>query len=93
MSIKRALIEASLKRKGFVLKQGDHKFYLFTHNNKVTSIFTKVSHGSKNKTISDSLVSIMARQLKLSTGQFKKLIDCSMRKSDYIVSLKNRNIL
>lgn len=86
-------VEAALLKKGFKYKGGDHRFYFFEHKNQTTAIFTKVSHGSKYKTIDDSLLSKMARQVKLTNKQFKQLVDCPFKKKDYINHLKSLGLI
>ena len=79
MPMDRKDIEASLKKKGFQEKQGDHSFYqYFTKSGKKTSVFTKTSHGTGHKTISDGLVAKMAKQCGLTNAQFKDLVNCPL---------------
>jgi hypothetical protein len=84
MPLERRTIEASLEKKGFVSANGDHSFFVYrTVSGLTTSVFTKTSHGSGHKTISDELVSRMAKQCGLNTGQFKKLVECPLSRENY----------
>jgi predicted RNA binding protein YcfA (HicA-like mRNA interferase family) len=79
MPLDRKDIEASLQKKGFEQREGDHSFYrYYTKAGKKTSVYTKTSHGTGHKTISDNLVSQMARQCGLTTAQFKDLVNCPL---------------
>ena len=84
MVLNTKIVAQSLKKKGFVEEPDhDHKFYWYhTLDKKETHIFTKISHGSK-KDIKKYILSAMARQCKVSTGNFKKLIECSMDQAEY----------
>jgi len=79
MPLERRLVESALEKKGFVAENSDHKHFTYhTLAGKKTSLWTKTSHGSGYKTLSDSLVSAMARQCGLTNGQFKQLVDCPL---------------
>lgn len=76
-------VDASLRNKGFVHKEGDHDFYIYhTMDGLKTRIHTKTGHG-KSFDISDHLLSQMARQVKLSSTEFKDLIDCPLSQDGY----------
>ena len=63
MPLERDDIEASLRRKGFVEGGSDHRHFTYhTNAGQKTSVWTKTSHGSGYKTLSDHLVQQMARQ-------------------------------
>lgn len=82
-------VAASLKKKGFVPSNSDHiKYYLHVGGRR-TVIRTKVSHGEKE--ISDNLLSLMARQLKLTRKQLMDLVDCPLSFSDYVKHLQAGN--
>ena len=84
MRIKRDDIEAALVRKGFQKSAGDHSYFTYhTTQGKKTQIFTKTSHGSGYKVLSDDLVSKMSRQIKLKTAQFGELVSCSLTREQY----------
>lgn len=80
----RSKIKASLEFKGFKTRNGDHDYYIYhTMAGKKTTIKTKISRGSSYKVYSDSLLSAMARQCKLTNGDLLKFIDCNLSQSDY----------
>jgi predicted RNA binding protein YcfA (HicA-like mRNA interferase family) len=79
MPLERRDVEASLERKGFVLSDGDHRFFTYhTVAGRKTSVWTKTSLGTAHKTLGDDLVSKMSKQCGLTTKQFKELIACPL---------------
>lgn len=79
-------VEKSLVVKGFVQGAGDHNFFhYYSLAGKKTRVFTKTSHGARE--ISESLLSLMARQCKLSNKEFGRLIDCPLDRATYEKSL------
>ena len=79
MALDRRDIEAALEKKGFKASEGDHHFFTYhTEGGQKTSVWTKTSHGSGHRTLSDGLVAKMAKQCGLSTGQFKQLVACPL---------------
>jgi hypothetical protein len=86
-------IRGSLTRKGFIEENNDHYFYKFVYKDKETSIFTKLSKGSKYKTLHQSLLSLMSRQLKLTNLQFLEFVDCDLDENRYIEILKEKKFL
>jgi len=85
MPLSKLKVRSGLKKKGFIEdNQKNHVYFSYkTISGKVTSINTKISHGGKYKDVSDSLLSIMAQQCKLSTSNFKRLINCPLKIEDY----------
>jgi predicted transcriptional regulator len=72
-------LRLALKKKGFVLSDGDHRFFTYyTVAGRKTSVWTKTSFGTAYKTLGDDLVSKMAKQCGLTTKQFKELVGCSL---------------
>jgi len=60
----RRQIENSLLKKGFRLKEGNHRFYYFYFKGKKTIIRTKISTGSEYKDYDDFLLHKIRLQLK-----------------------------
>lgn len=87
MPLARSDIEQALQQKGFVYRGGDHRYYFFEHEGLIRAVFTKVSHGSKYKTVGTPLVIKMAKQLRLTKKQFTALVECSMTQKDYVEHL------
>lgn len=84
MPLDRSDVEAALERKGFSRTEGDHHFFIYyTIEGLKTSVRTKVSHGTKYKTIDDGLVSLMAKQCGLTSPQFKQLVECPLDRTKY----------
>jgi hypothetical protein len=79
MPLERRDVEAALERKGFRLAAGDHNFFTYyTQSGQKTSVWTKTNHGSGYKTLTDNLVSVMAKQCGLTSPQFKNLVACPL---------------
>ena len=75
MPLERRDVEAGLEKKGFVLAERDHRFFTYhTIAGHKTSVWTKTSTGTSYKTLSDDLISKMAKQCGLTSKQFKELI-------------------
>ncbi len=77
-------VEQSLKRKGFMRKEGDHHYFVYhTMSGLKTAIFTKTSHTPKMRDIPDNLLGQMARQCRLSKSEFLDLVDCPLSREEY----------
>lgn len=84
MPRKRDLIVANLTTKGFQKSEGDHLFLVYRRiDGRKTAIRTKVSRGSSHREVSDIILSQMARQVRLSTKLFLRLIDCTLDQPGY----------
>lgn len=75
-------VDSSLTLKGFRKVERDHHFYFLCVNGKTTSIRTKISHGERE--ISDTNCGLMARQMKITTPQFKQFVDCHLVHEAYV---------
>ena len=94
MPLKKRDVRSGLTSKGFEIEDNDHTYFRYiTGDGRRTSIFTHFSHGSANSDIHDGLVSIMARQCKVSTGQFKRLVSCELAQQGYEELLLANGIL
>lgn len=84
MTRERKEIGAALQRKGFVHDDGDHHYYIY-HNlaGRKTIRKTMMSRGSSYRTVGDSLLGQMARQVGLTKPKFLELIDCTLDQSGY----------
>ncbi|MBI3586515.1 MAG: hypothetical protein HY088_05245 [Ignavibacteriales bacterium] len=91
MPAERDQIVGSLKSKGFRPKEGDHTFYILYKDGKKTSVFTKISHGSKYKEYSDSLLDLVKKQMGLTMLELRQFIDCELKYEEYIAKLKAQN--
>ena len=78
-------VDSALTSKGFKKVDRDHHFYFLWHAGKITTIRTKISHGERE--ISDTNCGLMARQMRLTTPQFRKFVDCTIREEHYIQML------
>jgi hypothetical protein len=85
-------VEAALLVKGFRRKDGNHRFlHYFSLTGLKTQVFTKTSHNMKQ--ISDNLLSLMARQCRLTNKLFANLLDCPLDQSGYEAELKEQRII
>lgn len=86
MPRKQSEVEKSLTAKGFRPRTGDHNYFnYYSKTGKKTAVFTKTSHGARE--IDDSLLGCMARQCRLSRGDFDRLIDCPLDRDTYETKL------
>lgn len=86
MPLERRQIEQALATKGFDLEEGaKHRRFLLLIDGKKTGVATQVSRGSgkKYKTLSDELVSRMAKQVKLTKKEFEDFVSCAMDEASY----------
>ena len=90
-SYKSRKIENSLNKKGFEVKRSHHKKYTLYIDGKRTSIYTFISHGTKE--YGDTLLSKMKEQLYLSKEELEQFIDCPLEKEDYIKILAEKGKL
>lgn len=82
--LERKDIEKALQQKGFILDDdGNHKKFFFNFPKLNKQIFTMTSHGSSYKTIHDSLIGKMARQLFLTKEEFISFIKCDIELTEY----------
>ncbi|MBY6273821.1 MAG: type II toxin-antitoxin system HicA family toxin [Caldibacillus debilis] len=84
-------IEAALLKKGFQRVVSHHIYYFLYVDGKKTSIRTKISHGIKE--YDKSLLSQMAKQLKLPNEMFVNFIKCPLSYEDYLKYLRDKQIL
>jgi hypothetical protein len=81
-------IRKALTGKGFQNTESHHEmFWLFAYGKK-TSIRTRLSHGCEE--YDDSLLGLMAKQLKLKRGELNRLIECPMSGDEYLDGLVQR---
>ena len=92
MALAKEKVKSALKRKGFSQNVKGHHIY-FNHrwkqNGRLSGVKTFVSHGGK-KDLNDRLVSEMAKQVKLSNKDFKRLVSCEMKQKEYERIIKRR---
>ena len=83
-------IKEGLTKKGFIAVQRDHTYLFFSVEGRKSGIHTKISHG--NKEYGDNILSLVARQLRITTKQLDDLLDCPMSYEDYLSILRTKNI-
>jgi len=90
----RNTVESGLQKKGFIIETGrDHKYFFYhSKNGKKTKVHTKISHGTKYKTIGDNLLALMSKQCGLSKSDFIDLIDCPLSRDEYEKRLCNQGM-
>ncbi len=91
-TLKTAEIERTLLQLGFQRKaKGDHvRYYLWVEGRK-SQIRTMVSHGERE--IGDHLISLMARQLRVSKIEFLALIEGGLDGDWYLAELRRKGLL
>lgn len=93
-SVERSAVVDALPRKGLVHRSGTkHDIFRLEIDGKETTIFTKVSRGTKYKVLGPSLVSAMSKQLHLSKGEFLDLVKCKIDHSGYVAILRRKGEL
>ncbi len=94
-TLERDDVVSSLCKKGFTEQAGgDHRYFRLILDGKDTGIFTMTSRGGKKyRTLGNDLVSSMAKQLKLPTKEFVKLVDCTMTGAEYLALLAEKGEL
>ena len=78
-----------LTKKGFKKAENDHTHLVLYAGEKMTSVRTKVSHGSKGE-INDSLINKMSAQIKLEKVEFINLVKCPLSQEQYFALLNKR---
>jgi len=85
---KAAVVQASLVRKGMILKKGHHKIFRLEIDG-VTTVITRISHGENE--LGDTLLAEMAKQVKLNKKQFLDLIECPLSQAEWIEIIKSKS--
>lgn len=92
MPRKQSDVERSLSSKGFQHREGDHNYFnYYSKAGKKTVVFTKTSHGARE--IDDHLLGRMAKQCKLSRGDFDQLVDCPLDRDGYEAKLVAQGVV
>lgn len=87
-------LKKTLKKKGFTLdpEKDHHQFYYLFVDGKKHSVYTYLSHGSKE--YGRSLMSQIKKQLKFNeSSEAERFFDCPMSKEEYIKLLVDRGII
>ena len=93
MPRERREIKKQLLRKGFVEDNSGHTMFRLKVDGKMTGIKACLSHGSKYKDYSDSLLNLIKRELKLDTkSQLFRLLDCPLKYEDYVAYLRAKGL-
>ena len=88
MTLRRDAIHVALPKKGFQLEgDSDHDYFFLEVGGKRTGIRTKTSRGSSHREIGQPLIGQMARQVKLTSGDFVELVACTLSGPDYLAKL------
>lgn len=81
---KRGTVESALLAKGFRRRDTHHAYlHYYAESGEKTPVWTKTSQGRAGADIDRRLVSRMARQCKLTSDEFRALIDCRMSREYY----------
>lgn len=87
MTLKVRDIKGALTNKGFSADDTHHTIYWFFARDKKTSINTKISQGERE--IGDPLIALMARQMRLTKGDFVKFVSCEISGEEYLAKLQD----
>ena len=88
MPLKAREFDAIVAKLGMTTRQSDH-FHAWLEVDGRVVVRTRRSHGSGDLPASD----LIRQQLKVNEQQLGGLIDCSMRRDEYIAHLRSRGIL
>jgi hypothetical protein len=76
-------VASALTTKGFKeAPNRDHRYFFLHLSGKKTHINTKISHGETE--IHDQNCSLMAKQMKLTSPQFRDFVDCDIELDKYV---------
>jgi len=90
----RETIKDALQKKGFRLNDRDHMYFTYySKNGKKSSVHTKLSRGTKYKTLTDNLLALMSKQCKLPKSDFIGLVDCPLTREEYEEKLHIQSIV
>lgn len=92
---KRDKIDGSLTSTGFEkINKNDHYRYILVVEGKFTDIRTKMSRGSGHRTIGNSLLVQMSKQLRMNNvAEFKRYIECTYSYNSYLKFLKAEELI
>jgi len=77
-----------LLKKGFKLDNTHHQYYYFYEDDKITPVYTYISHGLDE--YGDDLMAKIKKQLKFkNTKDCENFFDCPLTKEDYLKLLKD----
>ena len=94
MTFTRRQVERALQRKGFRIRENDHRFFIYhTLDEKKTEVRTKTSHGKLGADIADPMIGRMAKQCRLTKKEFENLIECPLSQEEYQNILVKNNVL
>ena len=94
MPLQTRRVESGLINKGFQKKNRNHKTLRYVASSGIrTSVFTHYSHGALGKEVRDGEVGTMARQCKVSTNQFIRLVSCELGREEYEALLLKKGVL
>ena len=86
MRLKTKDIENNLLKKGFMLQNTHHRYFVFIYDGAKKDIRTRISHSHDE--IGNDLISQMSKQLSMTKSFFKEFIECTKSELDYIQVLK-----
>jgi predicted RNA binding protein YcfA (HicA-like mRNA interferase family) len=82
-------IDRALLKKGFVRENRNDRTYKLMRGSEKTGIKTILSHTS-NMDYGDHLLSMVARQMKLTKAELRQFVGCTMGHEEYVQILKQR---
>lgn len=85
---KTKIIAQKLEQEDFRKENKHHKYYCLFHDNKKTTVWTKLSHSIKE--YGDPLLNLMAKQLSLTNKELNEFLDCNINHDNLVQTLKER---
>lgn len=82
-----------LSKLGFVQSERDHHVYHLFDADGRKIIRTKLSHGSRGKSIKKGIFGAIARQTQLTKGQLENAVNCPLSRTDYSNILKEKDLI
>ncbi|MCX6020786.1 MAG: hypothetical protein NTZ05_03470 [Chloroflexi bacterium] len=92
MPVECLLLERTLQRLGFDLVETHHREYLFRVQGRVVAR-TRISRGSSYRTLDDSIVAEVAKQLKVDRRFLLDLVAGKRSRDEYLDRLREQGIV
>ena len=93
MPFERRDLERTLVSKlGFRVEEGTHRIFILRIGGKIAAK-TRISRGNQYRTIGNSLISEIARQIHCTRSLLERLVTGSATREDYLQNLVSRGII
>lgn len=81
-TLKTRVLHSALVQKGFVPREGDHRFYFLYVDGKKTSVRTMISHGMSEYRA--ALLGRVRHQMALTNQEFQDFVNCPLSAEGYV---------